>query len=473
MDSAASGDSPLGSSRHIVLDGRTLEGGGQLVRNALALAALTSRPVTINHVRGNRGGKPGLKASHTAAVKLLAEISQSKIIGGTVGSQTITFEPQTPSMEELKSLPDAPHTSSLVSLSNISVKSEYNIRLPTPGSVFLIFQALYPYLLHVGSRAAGGCIKVTMIGGTNGTSAPTYDYASQVMAPNFARLGLPPLSITLQKRGWTVGPIEMGSVTFLIHPLSSVDNEQGVPDTRFPKIDLMSHERGKVTQVDVTVLAPDTPLPKAGKTVRKYIEKEVCRSLRRALRSMGSSGSNRSIDELDDREDVVPIKGHTSEPTNHASQVYILLVAHTANGFRIGHDALISSRTPGKAPKKNKNAKKAPRQSNHKGDRPEDERERITSCIDELVTGFMEEISIDSGDQTVSGSTTGKRSVLDAHMRDQVVVFEALGETHGDSRLGHQISPVREDDRYWTLHTKTAQWVCQRMLLETNEAIQN
>lgn len=461
MDSAASGDSPLGSSRHIVLDGRTLEGGGQLVRNALALAALTSRPVTINHVRGNRGGKPGLKASHTAAVKLLAEISQSKITGGTVGSQTIAFEPRTPSMEELKPLPDAPHTSSLVSLSNISVKTEYNIRLPTPGSVFLIFQALYPYLLHVGSRATTGCVKVTMIGGTNGTSAPTYDYASQVMAPNFARLGLPPLSITLQKRGWTVGPIEMGSVTFLIHPLSSINNEQGVPDTRFPKIDLMSYERAKVTQIDVTVLAPDTPLSKQGKTMRKYIEEEVCRSLRRALKSMSSSGSDQF-----DSEDVVSIKGHTSESTNHASQVYILLVAHTANGFRIGHDALVSSSKPGKAPKKNKNTKKAPRQSNQKGGRQEDESERISHCIDDLVTGFMEEVS--SGDQTVSDSTTGKRSVLDAHMRDQVVVFEALGEAHGDSHPAHRMSPLHEDERYWTLHTKTAQWVCKKMLLETN-----
>lgn len=38
----------------IVLDGRTGEGGGQLVRLAVALAAITSQSVKITSVRGNR-----------------------------------------------------------------------------------------------------------------------------------------------------------------------------------------------------------------------------------------------------------------------------------------------------------------------------------------------------------------------------------------------------------------------------------
>ncbi len=46
----------------IELDGRTGEGGGQLVRVAVGLAALTSQPVKITHVRGNReGGRGGGK----------------------------------------------------------------------------------------------------------------------------------------------------------------------------------------------------------------------------------------------------------------------------------------------------------------------------------------------------------------------------------------------------------------------------
>lgn len=45
--------------KHIELDGRTGEGGGQLVRVAVCLAALTSRAVTVTNVRGNREGPRG------------------------------------------------------------------------------------------------------------------------------------------------------------------------------------------------------------------------------------------------------------------------------------------------------------------------------------------------------------------------------------------------------------------------------
>lgn len=101
------------------------------MRNAPVLSALTGRPVTIEHARGNRGGNAGLKASHAAAVKLLAEISGSKIDGGQVGAQSVAFT--SPS--------DGPSSETsgkarLVSLSSTTVQPEYNISLPIPGSVF-------------------------------------------------------------------------------------------------------------------------------------------------------------------------------------------------------------------------------------------------------------------------------------------------------------------------------------------------
>jgi len=43
----------------IEIDGRTGEGGGQLVRIACALAAVVSQPIRITHVRGNRDGPRG------------------------------------------------------------------------------------------------------------------------------------------------------------------------------------------------------------------------------------------------------------------------------------------------------------------------------------------------------------------------------------------------------------------------------
>ncbi len=44
---------------NLKLDGRTGEGGGQLVRVGIGLAALTGMHVRIDNVRGNRQGQRG------------------------------------------------------------------------------------------------------------------------------------------------------------------------------------------------------------------------------------------------------------------------------------------------------------------------------------------------------------------------------------------------------------------------------
>jgi RNA 3'-terminal phosphate cyclase (ATP) len=44
------------AKKMVVLDGRTGEGGGQLVRIAVCLSALTGTPIRVHHVRGNRSG---------------------------------------------------------------------------------------------------------------------------------------------------------------------------------------------------------------------------------------------------------------------------------------------------------------------------------------------------------------------------------------------------------------------------------
>ena len=464
---------------HVHLNGQTLEGGGQLVRIAIGLSALTGRPVSIDHVRGNRDGKKGLKRSHAAAVKLLAEISGSEVSGGEVGSQSLSFCPQA---TRSKSGP-------LLDLSQVTVNSEYDIKLATAGAIFLVFQALYPYLLHVGSQAVTPFVKVNITGGTNATYSPSYDYAAQVIVPNFAKLGLPPLSVILHKRGWTTGPVDLGEVTFLIHPLGSrlKDDENQhkkspEPLSSFPRINLMDHERGKVTQIDITVLAPDQPTLNSntegtGSTLRQFIEQGTRRLLRRETRKLDPSIFAKSstppceedmLSKISSKDTPVPIKIHTSEATNHRSHVYILLVAHTSSGFRIGHDIL--GNIGGDRLHKPKNKGKQKQQPAH-DHRHESQTEAAFSGAADLVRrcveGFIEEISNESPNANADKKpdSTVRRACLDKHMRDQVVVFEALGKAC-HAGYGNKASDTEtlEDERDWTLHTKTAQWVCGQIL---------
>lgn len=217
---------------HLNLDGSTLEAGGQLLRNALALAALISRPITIHSDRTSRPEK-GLTGMHLPPIKFIAEISESVVEGAEVGLNRLTFYP--------------PET-------RAAVKREYAFEMEKQRSVGLVLQAVHPFLLCDGALMdkGEGPIKLDIIGGTNVQKSPPFEYISQVFTPNFKFLGFPELSIESLERGWTVGSPRLGKVRCLIHPLPSAD---GKPN--FPPLNLNDYRRGKVTKIDITVLAPD------------------------------------------------------------------------------------------------------------------------------------------------------------------------------------------------------------------------
>lgn len=519
----------------LYLDGSTLEGGGQLIRNAVALSALTSQPINITKIRANRDGRQGLKASHTAALKFLADICGAHMVGTFVGSSELSFFPRqesAPSDGQGVETVSVPNPSSKGP--SLPIKTKYDISLPTPGSVFLVFQALYPYLLYAGaSVAAEGqaesespapIISLSISGGTNVSFSPSYDYISQVLIPNFAKLGLPALSVKLHDRGWSTGKTEFGAVTFKIDPLSCIDvlesEKEAVDGTepitqtprakyatpgscpKFPFFRLNDFERGTITQIDITILAPDdlvshsAPTRKANKkkgkgynahpptessstnpsqTVRELFESETVLSLEHAFQSNS------------DVTDMPTINIQTSERTHHRSRIYLLLVAHTSTGFRLGRDVGpgLSSRNRNsqdhqssqRGGKKQGNDKKG-----HHARDDEDEEENsmeyaIRRTVDRCVRGLVSEISgrPDSDEQGKRGNghasagkenlNGGRKCCLDKYMRDQVVVFEALGKVFAntDREQDGTFNQV-ENEEGLTLHSKTAMWVCEQML---------
>ena len=77
------------------LQGTTLEGGGQLLRIAIGVSALTGIPVEITNIRGDRSGGGGLKTQHLSAVRWLGTACKADMTGAEHKSKNLYFTPST------------------------------------------------------------------------------------------------------------------------------------------------------------------------------------------------------------------------------------------------------------------------------------------------------------------------------------------------------------------------------------------
>ena len=76
----------------IVLDGTYGEGGGALLRTALAMSAVTEQPVRIENVRGETR-HPGLDPEDLTLVRALVESTAAETTGAEIGSNALSFLP--------------------------------------------------------------------------------------------------------------------------------------------------------------------------------------------------------------------------------------------------------------------------------------------------------------------------------------------------------------------------------------------
>jgi RNA 3'-terminal phosphate cyclase len=60
------------------IDGSHGEGGGQLLRLAAALSAITATPIDVVNIRAGRE-KPGLAAQHLTAVRAVAQVAGGRL----------------------------------------------------------------------------------------------------------------------------------------------------------------------------------------------------------------------------------------------------------------------------------------------------------------------------------------------------------------------------------------------------------
>ncbi|PVH86282.1 RNA 3'-terminal phosphate cyclase [Cadophora sp. DSE1049] len=280
----------MAKQKVVTLDGRTGEGGGQLVRVAVALAALTGTPIRIDNVRGNRAGKVrggGLKAQHVSCIQCLADATNAEVKGCSVGSKTIEFKANL-APESIKSR-------------NIRVKAE------SAASILLVFQATLPFFLFAGDEP-GSPITLTIQGGSNVSFSLSFEYLDQVLLPALERFGIK-VERKLEHRGWSHGTPEVGSAKFVITP---VPLGQSLQQPNWPS------EQGNIARIDVSLLVPA----------------QMQESLKTALTfELGVVFPNIEVNFL------------LAGDSRHKARMYTLLVAHTSTGLQFGRDWLYSGST--------------------------------------------------------------------------------------------------------------------------------
>lgn len=177
----------------LTIDGSYGEGGGALVRTALALATLTNQPCKITNIRSGRP-KPGLKAQHLTAIKALQEMSNAKATDVYLGSKEVMFIPG-----KIK-----PGT--------------YEFDIGTAGSISLFLQAIILPCLF-----AEGKISLTVKGGTCGKWQASVDYIQNLLFPQLRRF-VDKIDLKILKRGYY--PKGGGEILLEITPRLKFDLEE-------------------------------------------------------------------------------------------------------------------------------------------------------------------------------------------------------------------------------------------------------
>ncbi len=145
---------------YVEVDGSRGEGGGQMLRSAVAFSAIKRTPVRVVKIRAGRE-VPGLRRQHLSVLRVLAEVFGGELKGAAEGSQEVEFVPGAPRLEATSA------------------------DMGTAASITLVLQAVVPAVALSGSH-----LTLKLVGGTDVPWSPTFDYFRHVAKAGYRALGL-------------------------------------------------------------------------------------------------------------------------------------------------------------------------------------------------------------------------------------------------------------------------------------------
>ncbi|MDR2203271.1 MAG: RNA 3'-terminal phosphate cyclase [Nitrososphaerota archaeon] len=168
------------------IDGGQKSGSGTILRLAVAVSAITQRPLHLVNIRCKRS-QSGLKRQHLESVLVAAKLCNGVVEGAKLGSEELWFTPN--------------------SVEGGCVEAV----IETAGSIPMLFLAVLPICVY----AKRPVILHVAKGGTDTLYAPTVNYLRFVLLPVLSKMGVV-AEISVQKYGYY--PKGLGEASLIVQP---------------------------------------------------------------------------------------------------------------------------------------------------------------------------------------------------------------------------------------------------------------
>ncbi len=221
----------------LTIDGSEGEGGGQILRTALALSLITGTAFRLEKIRARRK-RPGIMRQHLTAIRAAATVGDAEVEGDAIHSRELRFAPRG------------------------LAAGDHQFAIGSAGSATLVLQTILPALLGAKSPSS-----LSFEGGTHNPLAPTFTFLEKAFLPLINRMG-PTVEARLLRHGFY--PAGGGKIAVAIRPAP------------LARLDL--DERGAIRASRATALVAALPFTVARREAHAVAEilgwpREQCRAI--------------------------------------------------------------------------------------------------------------------------------------------------------------------------------------------------